>query len=125
MSKKQLSASEWLKFCNTNPSLSDVITIGYHVNSYPSSDDEDFGTADLSGYKDDTGYLDALKYSMQGIQPINFTTKGMKVSAVNGSEFVGSVDFAEPKKTCTCGTHKTYGAKASLSMHSSWCDFRN
>jgi hypothetical protein len=96
-------------------SLSDVITMGYSINGFPTTDDDDFGTADLSGYVDNTSFADALKYSMGG----SFKTPdffGKKCPVIENKEPV--------KKSCTCGAHKTYGTKCGLSAHSSWCDLK-
>lgn len=129
---KKPTPSEWARISKQLHSMSDVITAGYVHMLQKTDDDDDFGTADLSGYKDDTHFIDALRYTIghktewETYHPtVTFT--GVDFADIKGfPEFKFSPDFkiSAAEKTCTCGTQKTYG-KVSLSMHSSWCDLRN
>lgn len=119
---KKPTPFEWAKINKQIHSLSDVITAGY-IHLTHQDDDEDFGTADLSGYKDDTHFVDALAYSMQGFPKLDNSwhkeVLERKLATPKGSRI-------EPtQKVCTCGAHKTYGKSAGLSAHSSWCDLKN
>lgn len=114
---KKPTPSEWARISKQLHSMSDVITASYVHMLQNTDDDDDFGTADLSGYKDDTHFADALKYAIGS---------RIKWSGVDFADIKGFPEYKPiaAEKTCTCGTQKTYG-KVSLSMHSSWCDLRN
>lgn len=123
---KKPTPSEWARISKQLHSMSDVITDSYVHMLQKNDEDDDFGTADLSGYKDDTHFVDALRYSVGSLEfnipKVSFV--GVDFSKLKIKDFPNNV-AAPSEKTCTCGTHKTYGAKSSLSMHSSWCDLRN
>ena len=100
--------------------MSDVITMAYVYKM--AQDQDDFGTADLDDPHEPSKFLsrdelDALRYSLANLPSFKLP--------LYGADYSPERPVVKQEKVCTCGTHKTYGTKASMQMHSSWCDLRN